>query len=118
MSKSLSDEEFCSLMDLMMCSDPYPVDSGETVLRQLLNGEAGARGYGSWTEAYHGFETEGPADGAAGRDPEFVRDEPCDWHVSGDEPCGEMPTAFVGDIYYACEDHFDDYRRFLGGDDG
>lgn len=49
--------------------------------------------------------------------PEFVLDRPCDWTVSPDgQSCGVTPTANPGDIYYACEEHYDDVRDWLDQD--
>lgn len=55
----LGDTEFRALLDLMMCSDPWPIPDGEgqrQVLEQLLNQESRRRGYTHWTEAYHDSE--------------------------------------------------------------
>lgn len=53
----LSHEEFRALLDLYMVSDPWPLDSdSQDSLRGLLTDEANARGYDSWSEAYHDFE--------------------------------------------------------------
>lgn len=43
----------------------------------------------------------------------FALDYPCDWVGEADEQCGETPTAYVGDLYYACEDHHDEYRAVV-----
>lgn len=57
------------------------------------------------------------------RDPTFSLEYPCDWvdgiplrGVLESRACGEGPTAHVGDIYYACEEHFNDLADFLDSD--
>lgn len=62
----LGDTEFRALLDLVMCSDPWPIPDGEAqrqVLEQLLNQTARSRSYTHWTEAYHDFAV--PAEGGA-----------------------------------------------------
>jgi len=55
----LDDEEFRSLMDLTMVSDPWPLDDdSEESVERLLASEAARRGFDGWYEAYHGFEVE------------------------------------------------------------
>jgi hypothetical protein len=49
--------------------------------------------------------------------PKFAYDTPCDW-AGGGEKCGATPTAWVGDIYYACEDHYEDYLAEAEADGG
>jgi len=47
----------------------------------------------------------------------FPHDEPCDWS-RGDRPrCNQMPTAHVGEIYYACKDHYDEFAEWVGAGD-
>lgn len=38
----------------------------------------------------------------------YVHDEPCD----GPE-CSTTPTAYVGDIYYACEKHYPRFKELI-----
>lgn len=57
----LSDEQYRALLDLMMCSDPWPLDgeSGDRehgVLVELLDAEAKRRGWDNWVVAYHEFK--------------------------------------------------------------
>lgn len=35
---------------------------------------------------------------------DYPHDAPCDHTIDGDR-CGETPTTWVGDIYYACKRH-------------
>lgn len=44
----------------------------------------------------------------------FIMDEPCDW-FDGGEQCEQMPTAYAGDIYYACEEHYEDCKEWVKG---
>lgn len=53
----LNDREFLALMNLMMVSDPFPTThEDQSILKRLLLKESKARGYESWTVAYHEFE--------------------------------------------------------------
>lgn len=45
-------------------------------------------------------------------DPNYLESQSCDWH-DGNERCESTPAAYVGEIYYACEDHFEDYAEWL-----
>lgn len=57
----LTPGEFRELMDLVMASDPWPLDGESSVFVQgLLADEARARGFGGYIEAYNGYA---PADG-------------------------------------------------------
>ncbi len=58
----MSDEQFRALLNLYMCSDPWPAspEDQETVL-DLLNEQSIDRGYLDWTEAYHEHEADQPA---------------------------------------------------------
>jgi len=50
----LSYWEFRTLLELMMCSDPWPAgDDMRIFLKKLLNREAQEREYSDWVEAYH-----------------------------------------------------------------
>lgn len=54
----LSDTEYRALLDLLMCSDPWPVDSDDhdwthDEITRLVDREALARGYADWVVAYH-----------------------------------------------------------------
>lgn len=48
----MEDFEFRALLDLLMCSDPYPCD-GQTELAAFANRIAVQFGYSDWVEAYH-----------------------------------------------------------------
>jgi len=55
----------------------------------------------------------------ANRNPRFVHDEPCDYHddpQDADTHCADEPTGYVGDIYYACREHFDRMADWLESD--
>jgi hypothetical protein len=43
----------------------------------------------------------------------FSFKEPCDWSRGKRPRCNQTPTAYVGDIYCACEDHYDDFVEWL-----
>lgn len=50
----LNNYEFRALLDLFMASDPTPLKSdADEIVARLLYGEAQARGYDTWTIAYH-----------------------------------------------------------------
>lgn len=48
--------EFRAFLDLLMCSDPYPVDSGEDAVKGYANRQAVERGFADWIDAYHKHE--------------------------------------------------------------
>jgi len=53
----------------------------------------------------------------ANKDENYVYDEGCNWCEDGDGlPCDSTPTTYVGDIYYACEDHRDDMVNWMEDD--
>lgn len=59
----LDDTEFRALLDLFMCSDPYPIAktphkqwNGEVLIQKLLNSESEKRGYRDWRHAYRDFQ--------------------------------------------------------------
>lgn len=54
----MTDAEFRALLDLWMCSDPWPIkpdpeDQCYRTLEGLLDKESVVRGYDNWTVAYH-----------------------------------------------------------------
>ncbi len=56
----MSGTEFRDLLDLIMCSDPWPVadtgnGTGEQSLINLVDRESKERGYADWIEAYHRY---------------------------------------------------------------
>ena len=55
-ASSHTDSEFRSLLDLVMCSAPYPCEGRDIVLG-MIERESRARGFDSWVEAYHEFVT-------------------------------------------------------------
>ena len=58
----MDDNEFRAFLDLMMCSDPWPIPPGSSgddeqgTLLDLAEKESNARGFDDWIEAYHRFE--------------------------------------------------------------
>lgn len=58
----MNDIEYRVFLDLMMCSDPWPVDDGvgmlntNSLMNDVANRLAVDRGYASWIEAYHEHE--------------------------------------------------------------
>ena len=56
----MEDLEFRYFMDLMMCSDPWPIEEhGHGVLLDLVEKEANKRGFDGWIEAYHKYDPTG-----------------------------------------------------------
>lgn len=57
------DQEFRELLNLVMVSDPWPLDDeSEKVVTGFLEREAQERGFDTWTEAYHEMEAERPVE--------------------------------------------------------
>lgn len=55
----MTDKEFRSFLNLMMVSDPWPLDEDEVekvILTKFANDQARIRGYRDWIEAFHRFE--------------------------------------------------------------
>lgn len=54
---SMTSIEFRALLNLFMCSDPWPTgrDSEHAILQDFLDRESDYRGYSDWVEAYHYF---------------------------------------------------------------
>lgn len=55
----MNDKEFRAFLDLMMCSDPWPIQDGdvsEAILIEFADKEANNRGYENWIDAYYSFE--------------------------------------------------------------
>lgn len=50
---NLTQPEFQVLLDLMMVSDPWPLQDGRDILVRLLNAESRQRDHASWIDAYH-----------------------------------------------------------------
>lgn len=58
--RRLEEDQFRALLDLFMCSDPWPVHDqgqgdGHTTIEGLLDAEAQFYGYLDWIDAYHNF---------------------------------------------------------------
>ena len=52
----MNDRVFRALLDLFMCSDPWPASQeAEAVVREYLNEESARRGFAGWVVAYHEF---------------------------------------------------------------
>lgn len=51
----MDDREFRALLDWFMCSDPWPVDGGDShdLMSNWLDRASKSRGYTDWVEAYH-----------------------------------------------------------------
>ncbi len=51
------DSEFRAFLDLLMCSDPWPVygNNSKEVLDNFADKESRIRGYDNWIVAYHEF---------------------------------------------------------------
>lgn len=45
--------EYRALLDLLMCSDPYPVENGEDAVKGYADRQAVERGFSDWIDAYH-----------------------------------------------------------------
>ncbi len=58
----MTDAQFRAFLDLMMCSDPWPVEPDDMGTHDhmicLADMESAKRGYGDWIEAYHDFVPE------------------------------------------------------------
>lgn len=59
----MSDEEFRAFLDLMMCSDPWPVDPGgienQSIMLALAEKEAKKRKFENWIVAFYEFGKKG-----------------------------------------------------------
>lgn len=51
----MTDIEFKIFMDLLMCSDPWPMVSGQDEMTDLADREAKKRGFPDWVTACHLF---------------------------------------------------------------
>jgi len=57
--KRLTDEEFRTILDWLMVSDPWILNrEAFGVIEKLVLDEAKVRGYSSYSEAYHELETD------------------------------------------------------------
>lgn len=54
----MTHRQFRALMDLVMCSDPWPEGVEREPVVELLDHEARELGYGDWIFAYHNFTPE------------------------------------------------------------
>ena len=55
----MRDTQFRDFMDLLMCSDPWPVlDGTQDSLIELADEESKKRGYENWIVAFHEFKSE------------------------------------------------------------
>lgn len=49
-------------------------------------------------------------------DPNYLESQDCDWYETSEDEathCWASPAAYVGDVYYACEEHFEDLAEWL-----
>lgn len=52
----MGDIQFKVLCDLLMVSDPWPLDTeAEQTLKSWANSEAPSHGFADWVDAYHGI---------------------------------------------------------------
>lgn len=54
----MTDKQFRAFLDLMMCSDPWPVTDtgtgdGQDLLLEFASSESRDRGFTDWVTAYH-----------------------------------------------------------------
>lgn len=51
----MRDYQFRAMLDLLMCCDPWPVDTEghQAIIIGWITVEASKRGYDNWIEAYH-----------------------------------------------------------------
>lgn len=52
----MNDDQFRVFLDLLMVSDPWPLEYGHEALNELADEQSRERGYCDWIEAYHKFE--------------------------------------------------------------
>ena len=72
-SRNLPSEEFRVLLDLCMCSDPWPLvdDPGsKEIMEHCLNALAKQYEFKDWISAYHGLSTGGARQAQEGEPPE------------------------------------------------
>ena len=53
MTVEMDDREFRIFLDLLMVSDPWPLEYGNETMTDLADTMARERGYDDWIEAYH-----------------------------------------------------------------
>ena len=58
----MRDTEFRCFLDLMMCSDPWPIPNKKSrmILEDYADKVSTQFGYNDWIEAYHEFEVKKP----------------------------------------------------------
>ena len=61
----MTSKQYRALLDLLMCSDPWPVgtergDDGQETVIGLVTEEAMRRGHRDWIEAYHDHTGDDP----------------------------------------------------------
>lgn len=53
----VNDTNYRALLDLIMCSDPWPVEGeNQQIIESMANEEAKRRGFDTWVDAYHQME--------------------------------------------------------------
>jgi len=55
-NRPMDDHEFRGLLDLLMCSDPWPMERFEGTLKAFADRMARERGYTDWINAYNLFK--------------------------------------------------------------
>ena len=75
----MTDKELRAFLDLMMCSDPWPItwDEGtsEDAMKELANRDSLKRGYDSWIVADHELTAEARNERAAFLDEKKANDQ-------------------------------------------
>ncbi len=49
----MDDRELRIFLDLLMVSDPWPLEYGQDAMTDVADAESRARGYDNWIDAYH-----------------------------------------------------------------
>lgn len=49
----MNDDEFRTFLDLLMVSDPWPLEYGNEQMTDFADSQARDRGYDGWIVAYH-----------------------------------------------------------------
>lgn len=52
----MNDDQLRAFLDLLMVSDPWPLQYGQEAMNDLADEESRKRGFCDWIEAYHKFE--------------------------------------------------------------
>lgn len=55
----MDDDQFMAFLELLMVSDPWPLQWGHEIMTDLADDQSRARGFCDWIEAYHKFRPPG-----------------------------------------------------------